>query len=317
MKTILVTGSEGYIGSHTVKMLKEKGYNVIGFDKKDSWNNLLVPITIFNIFSENKIDCVMHFAGLLDVKDSMENPETFYNNNIIGTLNLLTIMRTFNVNNFIFSSSAAVYGNPGINTISEESETNPINNYGYSKLVIEQILESYFKAYEEFNYISLRYFNAAGADETGVIGEQHNPETHLIPIILDVALGKRESIKVFGTDYNTFDGTCIRDYIHVNDIARAHILAMEKISTISGQCINLGNGKGYSVLEIIKVCEEITKKNIKKEFVTKREGDPSTLVARYDKAIALLHWYPKYDIKQIIETAWKWHKKLNKVNENE
>jgi len=317
---ILVTGGAGYIGSHTSKMLIEKGYNVIIIDNLINGHEWAVPekakfydINLNNkkdierVFKENKIDCVVHFAAFIEAGESMKEPAKFFRNNVANSLNLFEVMLKNDVKKIIFSSTAAVYGEPQYTPIDEDHPKEPTNFYGLSKLMIENILRSYNNAYG-LKFIALRYFNASGADESQKIGEDHNPETHLIPIILEVAKGKRPKIMVFGDDYDTKDGSCIRDYIHVNDLAEAHILAMEKLSSIDSDFFNLGNGKGFSVLEIIEECRNITDKEIKSEIAERRAGDPAVLIADYKKAEKILGWKPKRDIKQVIKTAWEWHK---------
>jgi len=321
MTTVLVTGGAGYIGSHTVKLLIEKGYKVIvidslinghreSVDKKAKFYqvDLSNKDDINKPFNDNRIDCVIHFAGFIEAGESMKDPKKFFRNNLINTINLLDIMLENNVKKIIFSSTAAVYGEPEYTPIDEKHPKKPTNYYGLSKLMVEEVLESYNKAYN-LKFIALRYFNACGAYPDGSIGENHNPETHLIPLILKTAKGEREKIMVFGTDYKTKDGSCIRDYIHICDLAEAHILAMEKIDKLDHEQFNLGNGKGFSVLEIIDACKKITKKNFKVEITGRREGDPAILIADYSKAKRILGWKPIHDLKSIISTAWSWHSK--------
>ncbi|MFC2136402.1 UDP-glucose 4-epimerase GalE [Bacteroidota bacterium] len=320
METILVTGGAGYIGSHTVKLLISKGYKVIvldnlvnghewAVDKQAKFYNcdLSDKDALNKIFEENSITGVIHFAAFIEAGESMKDPQKFFNNNTLNTINLLGIMLKNKVLKIIFSSTAAVYGEPEYVPIDEKHPKNPTNYYGLSKLMIEQVLNSYNDAYG-VEFIALRYFNACGADESGLIGESHNPESHLIPIILQVAKGEREKIFVFGDDYDTKDGTCVRDYIHVNDLSEAHILALEKLSEIKKGFFNLGNGNGFSVLEVINKCKEITQKEIKVEKSGRRVGDPATLIANYKLAKKVLGWTPKRDINSIIKTAWEWHK---------
>ncbi len=320
MKTILVFGGAGYIGSHTTKLLLENDYNVIVADnlqyghkkailtKHFEYADLMDKESLNNIFEKYKIDVVIHFAGFISVGESVENPMKYYTNNVIGTLNLLEIMLKHNVKNIVFSSTAAIFGNPIYTPIDESHPTNPINPYGMSKLMIEYILKDYHKAYN-LNYIALRYFNASGCDEDGIIGESHNPETHLIPLILKAIKGEKEYIKIFGDDYETPDGTCIRDYIYIKDLAMAHKLAIEKIENYSGS-INLGTSKGNSVKEIIKIAEKITQKTCPIQIDKRRQGDPAILIASNQKAKEILNWTPSYDIEDIIKTAWNWE--LNK-----
>ena len=253
----------------------------------------------------------MHFAAFTYVGESVEDPQKYYQNNVKNTLNLLQVMLEENVKYFVFSSTCATYGNPVEIPITESHPQNPINPYGKGKLMVETVLKDYSDAYR-LKYASLRYFNAAGADPEGEVGELHDPETHLIPLILDVAAGRREDIKIFGTDYDTPDGTCIRDYIHVTDLAEAHILALEYLQN-GGESdfFNLGNGNGFSVKEVIETAEEITGKDIKAAEAERRAGDPPILVGSSTKAKETLNWNPKYDeLSKIIETAWNWHKKI-------
>lgn len=319
---ILIVGGAGYIGSHVNKMLYVQGYKtlvldnlVYGHQEFVKWGEFiegdLADVNLLEeIFSKYDIEVVMHFSAYAYVGESVGNPAKYYQNNVVNTLNLLNAMIKHNVNYFIFSSTCATYGQPEKMPITEDNIQNPINPYGKSKLMVEKILEDYNKAYG-LNYCALRYFNASGADIDGEIGEWHRPETHLIPLVLDVAIGKREYISVFGTDYETKDGTCIRDYIHVNDLADAHIRALQYIQKENKSlCCNLGNGKGYSVKEIIKMARSVTGKEIKAKFEAKRAGDPAELIGSNKKAEEILGWKPKYDLKSIIETAWNWHQKV-------
>ncbi|EZP75257.1 UDP-glucose 4-epimerase [Parageobacillus genomosp. 1] len=317
---ILVVGGAGYIGSHLVKELVEKE-QVIVLDNLSTGHRYLVDdCAVFvqgdlgnkadlePIFEKYPIQAVMHFAANSLVGESMVNPLKYYQNNVAATLTLLETMLKYNVKNFIFSSTAATYGIPNVELITEDCPTNPINPYGRSKLMIEQILSDFASAYG-LNYVVLRYFNAAGAHESGEIGEDHNPETHLIPIVLQHLLGQRDKISVFGTDYDTPDGTCIRDYIHVTDLAKAHILALEAL--LSGKkktaIYNLGNGLGYSVKEVIETCEKVTGRKAVIEYTDRRPGDPARLVASSQKIYEELGWKAVYSLEQIIESAWKWH----------
>ena len=320
---ILIVGGAGYIGSHFNKEITKKGYKTVvldnlvhGHKEFARWGNFIQADLkntddIKKIFDKYPISSVMHFAAYAYVGESVTNPEKYYTNNVVNTLNLLNIMKEYNVKNFIFSSSCATYGVPEQIPIPEEHPQNPINPYGKGKLMVEYILADYSIAYD-MKYISLRYFNAAGADPDTEIGEWHDPETHLIPLILDVPIGRKESISVFGTDYDTADGTCIRDYIHVTDLADAHILALEHLlDGGNSDVFNLGNGNGYSVFEVINAVERITGKNIKTINTNRRQGDPPRLIGSSEKAKAVLGWKPKYDsLETIIETAWNWHKKL-------
>jgi UDP-glucose 4-epimerase len=322
---ILVVGGAGYIGSHVNKELSKKGYQSIVYDNLSTGNLELVQWGDFIlgdlgniehlklVFRKYKIAAVMHFAACAYVQESMVHPRKYYVNNVVNTMNLLNIMQDFSVNKFIFSSSCATYGNPIEIPITERHPQNPINPYGQSKLMVEKILNDYSKIYD-FKYVSLRYFNAAGADPEMEIGEMHDPETHLIPLSLDSAIGKRPNIKIFGTDFDTPDGTCIRDYIHVTDLSVAHIQALEYLmSGGASQVLNLGNDKGYTVREVIEVAKKVTKKEIPVIEEKKRLGDPAVLVGSAKKAKQILSWEPKFfKLQTIIETAWKWHIKMNR-----
>jgi UDP-glucose 4-epimerase len=255
------------------------------------------------------VDAVIHFAAFSLVGESMLQPSMYYHNNVKGTLNLLDVMMDCNVKKLVFSSTAAVYGEPETVPITEDISKKPTNVYGKTKLIMENAMEDYSNAYD-LKYTALRYFNACGADIMGDIGEDHRPEAHLIPLVLEAALGKRECIKIFGEDYETMDGTCIRDYIHVNDLASAHILALEALyEGAASDVYNLGNGKGFSVKEIINAAEKVTGLKIKKEISPRRAGDPAILIASSDKIKSKLNWKPQFlDVSNIIETAWNWHK---------
>lgn len=261
------------------------------------------------VFSENTIDSVIQFAADSLVGESVEDPLKYYNNNVVSTLSLLSKMKQYGVDKIVFSSTAATYGEPQNIPIMETDPTIPTNPYGQTKLAVEKALKWCYEAYD-IKYTALRYFNAAGAHISGKIGEDHNPETHLIPIILQAALGQRDSITIFGDDYNTEDGTCVRDYIHVTDLADAHILALDKMRADGKSNIyNLGNGNGFSVKEVVDITRKVTGVDIKAELGERRPGDPAILVASSEKAKKELNWKPKYnDLGTIIETAWKWHK---------
>lgn len=318
---ILIMGGAGYIGSHTTKHLLAQGYGCVvadnlvyghieAVDNRAQFINadLMNKQSLRAVFQQYNIDAVIHFAAFAYVGESVQNPQKYYQNNVIGTLNLLDIMLEFGVKKIVFSSTCATYGEPQYTPIDEQHPQNPINPYGRSKLMIEQIFADYNKAYG-LQYIALRYFNAAGADINGEIGESHTPETHLIPLVLQAIKGERNCIKVFGTDYDTPDGTCIRDYIHVEDLALAHRLAVEKLSEYSGY-INLGTGVGTSVKEIITAAENVSGKDCPVEYEPRRAGDPAKLYANNQKARDILGWYPQYlNIEQIIQTAWKWENK--------
>ena len=318
---ILVTGGAGYIGSHTVKMLIEKGFDVLivdnlsrghiesvpakaGFEKVD----LLDTEGLAIVLSRHKIDAVIHFAAFAYVGESVDNPELYYRNNVTGSFNLINAVRDAGIKKFVFSSTCSIYGNPVKVPISEEQKAAPINPYAKTKFFIENILSDYYTAYG-MKSVALRYFNAAGDSDDGLTGESHDPEPHLIPLVLYTALGKREKVNIYGDDYPTPDGTCIRDYIHVNDLAEAHIKALgflEKTGTT--EVINLGSGTGYSVKEIIEEARIVTGREIRAEITSRRAGDPAVLVADNTKARKALAWIPEYDLKKIIETAWNWHK---------
>ncbi len=322
---VIVTGGAGYIGSHACKFLHKNGYEPIVYDNLVSghrsfvkWGDFIYGdildtkklIEVFNIY---KPIAVIHFAAFAYVGESVENPAKYYQNNVAGTLSLLEAMRITKINRIVFSSTCATYGNPVELPIMETHPQNPINPYGKSKLMIENILSDYSDAYG-LEYVALRYFNAAGADPEGEIGEWHDPETHLIPLVLDTALGKREKMYVFGDDYDTKDGTCIRDYIHVNDLASAHYAALKYLENGGlSDVFNLGNGEGYSVSEIIDQAKNITGKSIHTEKKTRRKGDPPVLIGDASKAESKLHWTPELDdIESIIKTAWNWHSKISK-----
>lgn len=320
---ILIVGGAGYIGSHVNKELNKRGYETVIFDNLSyghedfvKWGNFeqvdLEDIErLRELFCKYPVDAVMHFAAFTYVGESVEDPQKYYMNNLKNTLNLLQVMLEFDVKYFVFSSTCATYGNPLKIPITEDHPQNPINPYGRAKLMVENVLEDYSHAYG-LKYVALRYFNAAGADVDGEIGELHDPETHLIPLILDAASGKREDIKIFGTDYNTPDGTCIRDYVHVTDLADAHIKALEYLKNGGkSDFFNLGNGNGFSVREVIETARKITGKKIKAVEDVRRPGDPPVLVGSSKKAREILKWEPKYDdLSRIVETAWKWHEKL-------
>ena len=324
MPKVLVIGGAGYIGSHVVKELLEGGYETVVFDDMSTGQevnlfkeagfirgNILDRQALDNAMSQN-IDAVVHLAGKKAVGESMENPQKYAENNLNGSINILNSMVDNGVRHIVFSSSAAVYGTPQYLPLDEKHPLNPVNFYGFTKLEVENLLDWYSRL-KDFNYIALRYFNASGADESGDIGESHTPETHLIPIVLQAAAGKRPSIKMFGDDYPTPDGTCVRDYIHVNDLADAHILALEKMFKDNvSERFNLGSGSGYSVAELVKKAKEITGIDFKVEVAPRRAGDPAVLVADSAKAQKVLGWKPKYDLTKIIQTAWNWeqHRKF-------
>ena len=316
---ILVLGGAGYIGSHTVYELVDAGYEVIVVDNlltgfkvhpqaKFYEGDIRDKIFLDNILSKEKIDGVIHFAASSQVGESMKNPLKYYNNNLCGTEVLLESMVEHGIDKIVFSSTAATYGEPERTPILETDPTNPTNCYGETKKSMERMFYWVEKAHG-LRYVSLRYFNACGAHISGKIGEAHNPETHLIPIILQAAQGTRDHISIFGTDYPTSDGTCIRDYIHVTDLAQAHILAVEYLMKGGKSDIfNLGNGVGFSVREVIEKAKEVTQKDIKVVEESRRSGDPAVLIASSDKAKTVLGWKPEYDdLGTIIKTAWEWH----------
>ena len=317
-KTILVMGGAGYIGSHTVRHLLDCGYGVVVADNliyghREAVDaraefveaDLMEPASLTHLFEAHAFEAVIHFAAFAYVGESVTEPQKYYRNNVVGTLNLLEAMLAHGVKKIVFSSTCATYGEPSYTPIDEKHPQAPINPYGRSKLMVEQIFADYERAYG-LQHIALRYFNAAGAAADGAIGESHNPETHLIPLVLKAISGERPSIKVFGTDYDTPDGTCIRDYIHVEDLAQAHRLAVEKLGEYSG-CINLGTGVGSSVREIIAAAERVSGKTCPMEYVERRPGDPARLYVDNTKAKKVLEWNPVYmNIESIIRTAWEW-----------
>ena len=319
---LLVLGGAGYIGSHTALELIKKGHEVIVVDNLVTGYEKAVPdkavfyqgdIRNFdfldNLFKKERIDAVIHFAAYSLVGESVTNPLKYYDNNLYGTKVLLEAMIKNNVNKIVFSSTAATYGEPENIPILESDRTCPTNPYGETKLAMEKMFHWASKAHG-LSYVSLRYFNACGADATGQIGEAHNPESHLIPLVLQVPNGKRESVSIYGTDYDTPDGTCIRDYIHVTDLAEAHILAVEYLANGGESDIfNLGNGVGYSVREVIETARNVTGHPIPATEVPRRAGDPARLVASGEKAKRVLGWEPKIkQLDEIIASAWKWHK---------
>jgi len=317
---ILVTGGAGYVGSHTAKHLLQAGHEVWVYDNLTTGHRAAVApdrliegelthsAKLVSLLKDKQIDAVMHFAASALVGESVENPAKYYQNNVVATCSLLESMRTCDVKRIVFSSTAATYGNPQQMPITESETQEPINPYGFTKLVLERMLGDYAHAYQ-LGYAALRYFNAAGASPDGLIGEDHNPESHLIPIILQVALGQRKHISIFGDDYPTPDGSCIRDYIHVNDLASAHQSALEKLAPGSELKMNLGTGHGYSVREVIEACRKITGHEIPTIIGPRRAGDPPELVADSSLAKQELAWEPQYPaIESIVETAWNWHR---------
>lgn len=318
MKNILVIGGAGYIGSHTVRMLAAKGYNPVILDNLSKGHREAVqgyPFELADLgdkarlaetFKKYNIEAVMHFAAFAEVGESVKEPSKYYHNNVAKVLDLLDAMVENNIHYFVFSSTAATFGEPIKPTINEQHPQLPINPYGNTKLMVEKMLADFDVAYG-LKATALRYFNASGADDSGEIGESHDPESHLIPIVLQAAAGKRPSIKMFGNDYPTPDGTCVRDYIHVNDLARAHILALEKmVKDNVSERFNLGSGSGFSVKELVDEARKITGINFKAEVAPRRPGDPAILVADSTKAQKVLGWKPEYNLTRIIETAWNW-----------
>ena len=323
---VLVVGGAGYIGAHTVQALRERGHKVFVYDNLSTGNLEAVPEDVHffegdirdgdflrHIFAEYLIDAVVHFAASSLVGESMQDPAKYYNNNIFGTLTLLNAMKAAGVDKIVFSSTAAVYGEPEFVPIPETMNTNPTNTYGRTKLAIEWALADYARAYE-MQYVALRYFNAAGASLDSSIGEAHPQETHLIPLILQAVMAGR-SVKVFGDDYDTADGTCIRDYIHVLDLAQAHVLALDYlIDTEQSNVFNLGVQNGLSVLEIIKAVERVTGRHVQYDIAPRRIGDPAKLVASADNAAAILGFKTQYsDVDTIIKTAWEWEQRYQQM----
>ena len=316
---VLVVGGAGYIGSHTVRLLNKVGHNVIVLDNLSTGFTAAVPdnelvvgdmqdrMLVEAALADHKIDAVMHFAALALVGESVVAPAKYYQNNVTATLELLEAMRACDVKRIVFSSTCAVYGVPEKIPITEQTQQAPCNPYGFTKLVIERALDDYAAAYG-FGFAALRYFNAAGASPAGGIGEDHDPESHLVPIVLQVALGQRESISIYGDDWPTPDGSCVRDYIHVDDLGDAHLRALERLEFGRGIKVNLGTGNGYSVRQIIDACRQVTGHPIPANVGPRRPGDPPALVADASQAHVQLGWEPKYkDPKAIIETAWAWH----------
>ncbi|MCR5676266.1 MAG: UDP-glucose 4-epimerase GalE [Lachnospiraceae bacterium] len=317
---ILVCGGAGYIGSHINKELNRQGYETIVFDnlvyghrEAVKWGtfvqgDLKNEEEIDAVFREHKIDAVFHFAAYAYVGESVEEPEKYYYNNVVNTLHLLSVMRRHGCKRIIFSSTCATYGEPERVPITEDMPQHPINPYGATKLMMERIFRDYHTAYG-LEFVVLRYFNAAGADPDGEIGESHDPETHIIPLVLDAASGKRPEIRVFGTDYDTPDGSCIRDYIHVTDLASAHLLALHHLEQ-GGESdfFNLGNEAGTSVLEVINSVKRVTGRDFQVTLADRRPGDPAKLVGSREKAAKRLGWQPVYgDIDTIVRHAWNWH----------
>ncbi len=317
--SVLVVGGAGYIGSHMVRLLDKAGYDVVVLDNLTTGFAPAVTAGEFyvgdmrdrqlveQIITNHRVEAVMHFAACALVGESVTDPAKYYQNNIVATLELMESMRRLGVHKMVFSSTCATYGIPTKSPITEAEPQKPVNPYGFTKLAVEQALADYAQAYG-FGYATLRYFNASGASPAGDIGEDHMPETHLIPLVLQVALGQREKITVFGDDWPTPDGTCIRDYIHVDDLGAAHLAALQRLAPGVELKLNLGTGHGNSVLEVIQVCQEITGRPIPYDVGPRRAGDPPALVADASLARHTLHWRPQYtQIRDIVDTAWRWH----------
>ena len=324
---ILLVGGAGYIGSHMIKRFQQTDHQIEILDNLSTGYEENVQNYKFHkcdlsnkeqthqILKDNKYDVIMHFASFINVGESYDNPKKYYENNVTNTLNLLDCMVDLKISKFIFSSTAAVYGEPSLIPIDEEQPLKPVNPYGNTKAIVENILAEYDKAYG-LKYISLRYFHACGAHVDGTIGERHDPETHLIPLILQAASGRIENITIYGSDYPTKDGTCIRDYVHVMDLVEAHLLALDNLAiNQTSNIFNIGSNNGFSVNDIIQVAEEVSKKKIPTIIGSKRKGDPSKLVADNKKISRELNWNPQYsDLKTIISTAWNWEQKLTASN---
>lgn len=330
MNKILVTGGAGYIGSHCVIALLEKGFDIVIFDNLSTGHIETIKNLqkvhnidfiqgdlnnfeeISNIFKTNDIDAVIHFAAFSQVSESVKNPQKYYRNNVCGTINLLNAMLENGIKKIVFSSTAAVYGEPEYIPIDENHPTHPINPYGQTKLIIEKIMDDYDKAYD-LRSVRLRYFNVAGADENSRTGEWHDEETHLIPNILKSTFSSRETFELYGDDYDTIDGTCVRDYINVNDLAQAHILALDYLNNGGKtEFFNLGTNEGNSVKEVFSVCEKITEMNIETKIMPRRTGDPAKLIADNRKAKKILGWFPQKTLEESIKSAYKWEKTLQK-----
>lgn len=317
---VLVTGGAGYVGSITVRWLLRAGHEVVVYDNLSRGHAQAVPpetlvvgeledeSKLAELLRERRIEAVLHFAALALVGESVQQPELYYRNNVVGSFHLLEAMRHAGVGRLVFSSTTATYGTPDQMPIAETTPQNPINPYGFSKLVVERMLADYAAAHG-LAYAALRYFNAAGAAADGTLGEDHTPESHLIPLVLQVALGQRPAIQILGNDYPTPDGTCIRDYVHVEDLAEAHLAALDRLRPGQGIHANLGTGRGYSVQEVIDACRKVTSHPIPTVLAPRRPGDPPILIADSRKAAEVLGWTPRYQtIESIVESAWRWHR---------
>jgi UDP-glucose 4-epimerase len=322
-ETVLVVGGAGYIGSHTCLDLANKGYTPVVFDNFSNGHREFVKwgpaeegdirdrARLDEVLAKHKPSAILHFAALIEVGESVKDPVSFYENNVIGTLTLLSAAQAAGINAFVFSSTCATYGLPQSVPLDETHRQVPINPYGRTKYIVEQALADYDQ-YKSLRSVVLRYFNAAGADFEGRIGEWHQPETHAIPLAIDAALGRRQGFKVFGSDYETRDGTCVRDYIHVLDLADAHVRAVEYLLKGGDSvALNLGTGTGTTVKELLGAIEDVSNKPFPVEYIGRREGDSHTLVANNDKARDILGWVPQYDLSQIIQSAWNWHARSN------
>ncbi|MBB4479495.1 UDP-glucose 4-epimerase GalE [Rhizobium etli] len=322
-ETVLVIGGAGYIGSHTCLDLANKGYKPVVFDNFSNGHREFVKwgpaeegdirdrARLDEVLAKHKPAAILHFAALIEVGESVKDPVSFYENNVIGTLTLLSAAQAAGINAFVFSSTCATYGLPQSAPLDETHRQMPINPYGRTKYIVEQALADYDQ-YKSLRSVVLRYFNAAGADFEGRIGEWHQPETHAIPLAIDAALGRRQGFKVFGSDYETRDGTCVRDYIHVLDLADAHVRAVEYLLK-GGESValNLGTGTGTTVKELLGAIEDVSNRPFPVEYIGRREGDSHTLVANNDKARDVLGWVPQYDLSEIIRSAWNWHARSN------
>jgi UDP-glucose-4-epimerase GalE len=317
---ILITGGAGYIGSHAVRLFLSRGHDVYVYDNLSFGHRAAVPADrlivgdlsevhrVDHALMQHRIEAVVHFAAFAFVGESVQQPGKYYQNNLVNTLHLMECMRRNRVWRFVFSSTCATYGIPERVPITEDEPQKPINPYGATKLAVERALADYSQAYH-WGHAALRYFNASGASPDGAIGEDHDPETHLIPLAFQAALGQRPQLEIFGTDYPTPDGTCIRDYIHVDDLAEAHLLALEALEPGKELRLNLGIGRGYSVREVIRTVEEVSGKKVPVREAPRRAGDPPALVAASDRARKELNWQPHFgDLRSIVETAWRWHR---------